>query len=327
MSLPLLTIAIPTLNRVDLLKGTVIELLNQIIPFKDQIEFLILNNASEDGTGAWLQEMFADHEVVKYHNYNERVGIVESISRCITTARGEYIWIFGDDDLPMPFAVDTLINLLRSSYDENYSIILLNCLIAEVKMNKYLKVYNSKLNVSPREMSIDDMIEEFHILLGLIIVLLFRRANWIQGKYFYNQDHHGYGFLAPLFAGSVNTKCLYYPFPVAIQRLGVQGYVNKWPIFILVGLPKLLDDTRKASLIKSNPLLSWQKSNSLIDIIKVLVVAKAFNYKRDHFVWTEAVKYQIGLKKIIIPVFQHLLPSWLAKVIFNAGANIKGSSE
>lgn len=327
MNQPLLTVAIPTLNRLEFLKGTIDAFLDQLAPYQGEIEFIVLNNSSDDGTDKWLESNYEGHSILKYYNFPERVDIVGSISRCIEKGKGEYIWVFGDDDLPMPFAISTIYKLIQSSSDRNYSILYFNSIRSSLSMESYTTVYQNTITLGPKEYSIADFVNTFNLNLGLIITLIFKRDNWMEGKFFYKDNYYGYGFLAPLIAGSQNSSCLYYPFPITVHRIGGQRYVNKWPLYILIGVPSMFQDLQDCGLAHKNLLKTWLETYSILDFVKVLIVAKAFNYSAKNQLWKQAVKYQSGLKKLLIPVFRYGFPSWLAKMIFDVGASIKGASE
>lgn len=326
MNSPLLTIIIPTLDRLELLKLSVAALLPQVERHNNLVEFVIVNYVHEDNTSGWLAENFTGHATLTYIDYVEKIGIVESVMLCIQLAKGEYVWVFGDDDLPMPFALDTILDLLQNPTYGDADILYFNCIRSDVTMKRYTSVYDARVELAPIKLSTDELVNEFHLNLGLIITMVFRRQNWLAGKDFYKEKYYGYGWLAPLIAGSKDGKCVYYPFPISVHRIGGQRYVNKWPLYILVGVPAMLSDFHQQGIIKTNPLRTWQDTYSLLDFIKVLTVAKAFRYKASHPLWNDAVKYvNKGSKRFFLNVFRYAVPPWLAKITFNAGAEIKQS--
>lgn len=320
----LLTIIIPTLNRLDLLKISLDALVKQVTPFQNSVEFIVVNYVSEDSTAEWLEENYINHPFLKFINYTEQIGIVESVMLCIQMAQGKYVWVFGDDDLPMPFAVENIIKVLQNPIHEDLDIYYFNCVKADVEMKKYINVYDSRVEMEPIEMTTDRLLSEFHLNLGLIITMVFKQQNWIKGKDFYDKEYYGYGWLAPLIAGSKGGKCLYYPFPLSIHRIGAQRYVNKWPLYILVGVPVMFNDFNKKGIINTDALKSWQSTQSLLDFVKVLLVAKAFNYGPKHFLWDRAIQFiSDNNKKVALQIFRYLMPTWLAKFAFNFGATVK----
>lgn len=320
MKKPLLSVVIPTLNRVDLLKISVQALLEQITPHKEKIEFLILNNASDDGTAAWLTATFTNHPIVQYKNFTERVEIADSIARCANGATGEYLWVFGDDDLAMPFAVDTIIRQLETHQD--YGIFYFNCLRGERYLKEYINLFEHRIDLHPVSFSLDGFLSEFNpIHLGFITAIVFRRDNWKRGAAFYKETYYGYNFLGPIFAGNQSQLCLYYSFPIIINRLGPQRYLRKWPLYTLIGIPNILHDLSEASITNRQPFVKWSERLTLITLIKSAILAKAYDYNTQSFFWPNALKYQQGSRKFYMQLIQYGLPAWLGRFIFELFAN------
>ncbi|UFH55444.1 glycosyltransferase family A protein [Spirosoma sp. KNUC1025] len=320
MQKPLLSVVIPTLNRVELLQLSVQALLEQIVPHADKIEFLLLNNASEDGTADWLENTFMNHPVVRYINFTERVEIADSISRCATYSIGEYLWVFGDDDLAMPFAIETIIRQLETH--PTYGIFYFNCLRGERHLKEYINLFEYRIDLQPATFSLDSFISEFNpIHLGFITALVFRRDNWQNGKEFYKETYYGYNFLGPILGGNQGQPCLYYSFPIVICRLGPQRYLRKWPLYTLVGIPNILKDVANAKLTTQRPLEKWSDRQTLVGLIKTAVLAKAYDYGTSHFFWTDALTYQQGFRRTCMQWIRYGLPAWLARFIFEQFAD------
>ena len=89
----ILSIVIPTFNRIDSLQQTLKSL--SFLSKKDEIEILVVDNNSNDGTWEWLS---SDHEktgiTIKRNPFN--LGIEGNIIHSLCTAQGEYIWLLSD---------------------------------------------------------------------------------------------------------------------------------------------------------------------------------------------------------------------------------------
>lgn len=322
MKTPLLSVVIPTLNRVELLKISVQALLEQISLHGDKIEFLILNNASDDGTATWLNEAFTNHPVVRYKNFTERVEIAESIARCANGSTGQYLWVFGDDDLAMPFAVDTIIRQLETYQNKNYGIFYFNCLRGERQLKEYINLFEQRIDIQPASFTLNEFMAAFNpIHLGFITALVFRRDNWQRGAAFYKETYYGYNFLGPILAGNQLQPCLYYSFPLIICRLGPQRYLRKWPLYTLVGIPNILLDLAEAGITTRKPLDKWAERLTLVTLIKSTILAKAYDYNARHFFWKDALRYQQGSRKFCMQIIQYGLPAWLGRFIFEQFAD------
>lgn len=93
-NLPLVTIAIPTYNRVDLLRRCVKSVLNQ--NYKN-IEVCISDNASTDRTYEFIEELKGDIRIKSYRSPVNQ-GMVANWDKCLSMSNGEYFLMMSDDD-------------------------------------------------------------------------------------------------------------------------------------------------------------------------------------------------------------------------------------
>lgn len=116
-SRPLLSICIPTFNRAPFLAELLEALLPQLTPPRppDQpdVELVISDNASTDATAAVIAGFVARGLPLRSSRNAENLGADENFLRCHALARGRYLWLLGDDDLPMPNAIPQLLSLLE----------------------------------------------------------------------------------------------------------------------------------------------------------------------------------------------------------------------
>ncbi len=91
---PLITVIIPTFNRVNLLKETVDSVRNQI--FND-FEVIVVNDGSTDGTGEWLRDQ-KDIRVIEQSN----LGIATARNNGAVAASGNWLAFLDHDDLWAP---------------------------------------------------------------------------------------------------------------------------------------------------------------------------------------------------------------------------------
>ncbi|WP_051933065.1 glycosyltransferase family 2 protein [Massilia sp. BSC265] len=111
-TVPLLSIAIPTYKRFDLLAETLESVF--ALHFDFSVEVLVVDNDPSNDALA-LQEIsrFRDHSFVYYKNI-ENVGMFGNWNQGINLARGKYVTILHDDDLLLPaFAAELNSRLLQ----------------------------------------------------------------------------------------------------------------------------------------------------------------------------------------------------------------------
>jgi hypothetical protein len=123
----LLTIALPTYNRAQLLDRQ-LEWLSSSVQKNDseQVEILISNNHSTDETRQVIekwQDSFGEAKVVVNHQ-ETNVGAIRNIAYCMNNASGKYVWVISDDDPIKDNALDFVLDTLRQNSD--LALIILN---------------------------------------------------------------------------------------------------------------------------------------------------------------------------------------------------------
>src|SRR5690554_6805784 len=106
-SSPLVTVYMPTHNRVDLLQRAVGSVLNQ--DYKN-IELIIVDDNSEDGTSNYLTMLAQSESRLKYFRNDSNLGACSSRNKAIFSAQGEFITGLDDDDYFLSNHISSLLN-------------------------------------------------------------------------------------------------------------------------------------------------------------------------------------------------------------------------
>jgi glycosyltransferase involved in cell wall biosynthesis len=107
----LLSICIPTYNRVRYLKELLPTVLGQIDI--GDIEVVVSDNASVDGTGDFLSSL--EHHCFRWWTNDVNIGGDRNFLKCVAEAKGEYVWLFGDDDIMPEGIVSKVVDFLRNN--------------------------------------------------------------------------------------------------------------------------------------------------------------------------------------------------------------------
>jgi glycosyltransferase involved in cell wall biosynthesis len=105
---PLITIAIPTRNRAQLLQNCVASALAQSY---SNIEVLVSDNASSDNTLEMLESF--DDPRLKILRNAENIGLTANFNKCVYEAAGEYINIISDDNILRPTFLEKCVQLIQ----------------------------------------------------------------------------------------------------------------------------------------------------------------------------------------------------------------------
>jgi len=94
--LPLLSVIIPTYNRLDFLKLAIDSALNQSHP---NVEVIVVDDGSADGTAEWLAEFCKQHKPCRFHYViQENKGPSSARNHGLKISHGEYIQFLDSDD-------------------------------------------------------------------------------------------------------------------------------------------------------------------------------------------------------------------------------------
>lgn len=117
MSRPFLSIVIPTYNRSSDLYNCLESLFSQIDGvIEDEIEIIVSDNASTDDTTAMIEKLKSCKNFSYYRN-ETNLGMDGNFYACYRYSKGDFLWIFSDDDLLRPNSLVAIFNLLKANRD------------------------------------------------------------------------------------------------------------------------------------------------------------------------------------------------------------------
>jgi len=122
----LLTIAIPTYNRAELLDKQLAWLANAITGFESECEILVSDNSSTDNTQDIIKkwQFILSNITFRSNRNSENLGVMKNILYCLNSATTKYVWTIGDDDPIQDRAINYVINKLKRH--EDLSLLFLN---------------------------------------------------------------------------------------------------------------------------------------------------------------------------------------------------------
>jgi len=116
----LLTIAIPTYNRSKYLKETLDSFISIILnEGNKKCEIFVSDNCSSDNTKQVLEEYSQKYSFIRYQINEQNVGFDKNVLLVLNNSKGKYIWLFGDDDLPVKGSVKNVLYII-GQYDPVY---------------------------------------------------------------------------------------------------------------------------------------------------------------------------------------------------------------
>ncbi len=229
----LLTICIVTRNRVVLLKETIEAFYAQLT---DDVELLVVDGASSDKTPELMAGYIGDSRV-RYVRLEENGGIDRDFDKAVRFSRGEYCWLFSDDDVVKQHAIERVLEAVRKDMD----VVVVNAEVCDDLVQEVL--IPSRVKASTDVNYPVEKFEEFFVAaadhLSFIGALVIRKALWLERnaeKYFGTYFVH----VGVLFQQPPVGTCLVIAEPLIRIRYGNASWSSKsfviwnalWPTLI-----------------------------------------------------------------------------------------------
>jgi abequosyltransferase len=132
MNQPRLSICIATLNRAAFIGETLQSILSQAT---DEVEIVIVDGASTDNTQEVIQGFQARFPRLRYTRLAQKGGVDQDYNRTVELARGEYVWLFTDDDILKPGAVSAVLAATSQGHD----LIVVNAEVRDAQLDELLR--------------------------------------------------------------------------------------------------------------------------------------------------------------------------------------------
>lgn len=169
-----LSICIATLNRGALIGETLESMISQAT---DEVEIVIVDGASSDNTEQVVQEIRQRFPSLRYFRQEKNMGVDRDFNRAVELASGEYCWLFPDDDLLKPGAIQTIL----SESCRGYEAIIIN---AEVRNSDFSSLIEERrLRITKNRVYGPDQAECFFAdtasYLSFIGGVVIKRDSWL----------------------------------------------------------------------------------------------------------------------------------------------------
>ncbi len=119
MSIPTISICIPTYNRSRCLDNCLNSIAVATKGYEGFFEVCVSDNGSDDDTAKVISNPDLQLEI-NYHRNSQNLGIPRNFIQVVSMARGEFVWLIGDDDLLLPDTLQRLLSLLESNSDVDF---------------------------------------------------------------------------------------------------------------------------------------------------------------------------------------------------------------
>ena len=166
-----LSICIATYNRSQYIGETLDSIVSQL---DKQVEVIVVDGASPDNTSEIMRH-YAKYPQIRYFRENKNHGVDRDYDKAVEYARGEYCWLFTDDDLLKPDAIQEVLLSLQTGCN----LLVLNSEIKDAQLNKLLKIKSLEADDSVAVQISDSTFQKLAFHLTFIGYVVIKRDLWL----------------------------------------------------------------------------------------------------------------------------------------------------
>ncbi len=264
-----LSICIPTYNRAQHLSNCLQSLISMRRPKGFQFEICISDNGSNDNTKEIVDKAKEDIDI-NYSNNKSNLGIARNFLKVVSMARGEFVWLIGDDDLLLPHTLDTLEVLFKRHKSVNFFYINSYLLDTDYILSFPQPFDISKLPSKMDKFSLYKESKELNFLelinpkvsfdfLGGMFLSVFKRSMWLNKVSVLNNEaikdprifshfDNTFPHVKVFSAAFSNSKAYFQADPLSVCLSGAREWKQMSPLVSSVRLVEALDEYRKNGL-------------------------------------------------------------------------------
>ncbi|HDL01182.1 MAG TPA: glycosyltransferase family 2 protein [candidate division Zixibacteria bacterium] len=175
----LLTICIATYNRAEFLAITLKGIIDQISEF-DDVEVLVVDGNSTDNTEAVVTELQSKCRTLRYNKLNEKGGVDKDFDIAVNSSKGQYCWLFTDDDMLKENAIEKVRNVIL----EGSELIVVNAEICDYELQNVISDNALQLDEDIKTNLLPPEREKFFSLcaryISFIGSIVIQRSCWVE---------------------------------------------------------------------------------------------------------------------------------------------------
>ena len=324
----MLTIVIPTYNRRESLRKGLEALIPQVERHKDQVSLYISDNCSDDGTAEVVGGFQARYpDLIGYKRQSSNLGAQGNFRDAVLSVDSKYVVLFSDDDVALPFFMDTVMEQLHKHPDVamvNYNALTVSeegefrGVRDSISYGGAPKLYNTG----------SEFIKEHTHVPSLVSSNIFLREGFIrEADKISIGDYPGYDWYAALMKSIVSKACVYLDVPLFLANSpSCQRWERNAPWYYVVGLSRLFKE-----LDASNPGIwsSWKGvfHSTWFENYCLNCIARYQNEYRERYValieWSPSEEFSRKLKYYLFHSarYRHIMLGVLPKVARSLSLN------
>lgn len=297
----LLSICIPTYNRVKSLNNCLNSILIAKNFFNLDFEVCISDNATNENISNIIN-LYKKKFKINYHRNKKNYGVGYNILKAVSLAKGKYSWIIGNDDLLLPYTFKRLSKIFNK---RNISFFYINSFNLESRfVFQFKQPFDTNLIPSNLEkvshkkndayLNFFDLVNpkiSFDCLMGTFLTI-FDTQEWNKNVSIVNNSllkkagtFSSFENTCPhiiIFARSfAKHKTYFVSEPLSVNLSGLREWGNLWDFIEIVRIPEILDVYKKNGLpfYKYYFYKNFVLRNFLPRLLKIVFYKDKKNYK------------------------------------------------
>ncbi len=282
---PRLSVVIATRNRRDRLAETLAAIESQ---WCSGVEVLVADGASEDGTAEMLDGLASSRPWLRVFRLAPNGGIDKDYDLVVHESRGDWCWLFTDDDLPAPGAIARVLAALEAGHD----LVVVDAEIRDDRCEQVLRARQLPFTTDRVYLPGDSaLLADLGAHLSFIGAVIIRRSLWLERE---RPRYYGSLFIhvGVIFQKPLPGTALAIAQPLIRIRYGVGGWTSRRARIWLFMWPELIwsfadyPPAAKAAVCHPEP---WR-------LLHRLVALRAVNAIDGDF-YTEMLRPRMGFWK------------------------------
>lgn len=312
-----LTIGIPTYNGGETIEQTIKSVLENFKEVNTEcVELLISDNASTDNTSEIVLKYKSMCRFIRYFRNNENFGGCKNINLVFERAKGDFVWLLGDDDRIGKGGIKRVLDIISKHKDLAYIFVNLS------RWNRDFSVcYEKKFLNLDRDVIINDSNRLFFMLrqnAAFTPTQIINRKLWLEidrQKESHLFDNTGWKTLFYLFLLVRNNKAYIIHEPYALFADGSKRHHTKGSFYNqIIELVKLFEYLPKIGYSKE---LSVNLLKGILKVMPLTIIYSKYyglRLKKELFLYSSKVlgKYLI-FWIVFLPIL--LLPTHLVRIL------------
>lgn len=278
----LLSICIPNYNRGKYLNNCLNSILIAKLFSSIKFEICISDNGSTDNISSIVNFYKKQKLIINYKRSRKNLGFGANFHKVVKMAKGEFIWIIGNDDLLYPHALKKLEGLFSKNKDVDFYFVNSSSLNSKFvfshkqpfntkKIPKGLKSFSQiKKNQKTKFFDLIDPSVSWEFLLAIFLTVYRRKKfvksfNMLDKKQLYDRGVWStIDNTAPhvkMFSHAFkNSKSYIQAKPLSVNLFGEKEWNYIYPFIMIIRIPEILDIYRKNGL----PFLQYVKCKNYV---------------------------------------------------------------